>query len=336
MTDAIQDKIIEMMRDGAEGNPMSHFESVKRVTTPLEKKYMNAWGLRVMRKHVTPKNWELWMSESAIAVLRVLETEFSVMGLKFDYAAMPDKNDKGHWGFTVSLLKGRLTEEQEKLSKKMLVEQSKYREMSDPLRTLSSRLVDGLVRGKAVCTVDMCFDFDGVIHFHPEHTPNDVVAGEPVQGVMDKLKEYSKKYTIAVFSVRSAILEGRTAMERFIAHHGGQALASKIQYPDHKPIAHWYLDDRGIRIDGPDTFPSSEELEATAIPWCKREKSATLEPANDDYMDGVEDKFLLMDHTFLKRRKEEETAAAVMAEEVIDEGLPEEATPDVEDSCEDS
>ena len=296
MTDAIQEKIIEMMRGGAAENPLSHFESVKRVATPLEKKYMNAWELRVMRKHVTPTNWGLWMSEDAKAVLRVLETEFSVMGLKFDYAAMPDKNDKGHWGFTVSLLKGRLTEDQEKLSKKILVEQSKYREMSDPLHALSSRLVDGLVRGKAVCTVDMCFDFDGVIHIHPETTPNDVCAGEPVQGVMDTLKEYSKKYTIAVFSVRSVILEGRTAMERFIAYHGGMALAAKIQFPDHKPKCPWYFDDRAIRIDGPDTFPSSEELESDkyALPWYKR--------------------------------AEQDTVAAVMAEEVIDEGLPEEAS----------
>ena len=299
MTDPIHAKIQELMNDDAPNNQLYVFESVHRVATLNSKTHMNTWELRVPRKHVTPTNWGLWMHEAAIQTLTVLEADFAVMRLKFEYAAILDPDGKGCWGFKVSLMKQQLTREQEVMSKKIIAEQKRQAVLPsnsrrDPMQTITTRLVDGLVRGKEFCTVDMCFDFDGVIHIHPDTTPNDVVAGVPVEGVFDIMKAYSKKYTIAVLSVRSAILEGREAMKKFIAKHAGADFASKLQYPDHKPIAHWYFDDRAIRIDGPATFPSEEELENKYHP------------------------------TWYKRDGQQDTVAVVMAEEVIDEGLPEE------------
>ena len=129
-----------------------------------------------------------------------------------------------------------------------------------------------LISDSILCNTDMCFDFDGVIHIYDKTTLCDVCAGEPVEGVMEVLQTYAKRYTIAVFSVRSAFQEGRVSMEQFVAKHTTPEFAESLQYPDHKPKSHWYFDDKAIRIDGPGMFPSSEKLESDryVLPWYKR------------------------------------------------------------------
>lgn len=283
MYDAVAEKMFAIINAAGADNPLGRFVSVNRVDDVLDSKYMNAWDIRIDDEYVTQGNWDKWVSDAVIEMLTQVEDHFKVAGLKFDYMAMPDSSGTGHKGFTMSLLKGRLTMEQEQLSKKLIQQHAVQQEqaVSDPVHRVSRRLVDGLVRGKGdAIQVDMCFDFDGVIHIHNQTTASEVVAGVPVEGVMDMLAAYSTRYSIAVFSVRSAILEGRDAMQKFIAAYGGARLARKIQFPDHKPIAHWYFDDRAIRIDGPLSFPSLEELEETAIPWFKKDKQATPNPTH--------------------------------------------------------
>ena len=131
--------------------------------------------------------------------------------------------------------------------------------------------MNNIVSDSILCNTDMCFDFDGVIHIYDKTTPCDVCAGVPVEGVMKVLQTYAKRYTIAVFSVRSAFPEGRVVMQKFIAKHTTPEFAESLQYPDHKPKSRWYFDDRGIRIDGPTSFPSSIDLEQKYYPsWYKR------------------------------------------------------------------
>ena len=124
---------------------------------------------------------------------------------------------------------------------------------------------------KTLCNTDMCFDFDGVIHKHHEWMPCNICIGSPVPEIIAALQNYRRSYTIAIYSVRSAWSEGRQVMKEFIAQHTTPEFADSLEYPDHKPKSKWYFDDRAIRIDGPETLPTKEELESTAIPWHRKE-----------------------------------------------------------------
>lgn len=275
--DPIAAHILAMINGDDENDPINRLEMVTLEEAGFDRgKYLSRWKIRVGREQVQPNNWNQWMGATAQRIVADLQTRFEVLGLRFDWEAMPDRNGKGCWGYTVSLHKGRYTIEQEESYKK-LVEQQKHQR--DPIRTIATRLVDGLVAGKEFCTVDMCFDFDGVIHVHPTTTPNDVCEGVPVEGVMDMLQLYKQRYSIAVHSVRSCIMEGRDAMKAFIATHTTPEFAHRLQYPDHKPKARWYFDDKAIRIDGP-FFPSIKDLEGRfGETWYKRPKSERHIPA---------------------------------------------------------
>ena len=275
--DPVSAYILELINTDDPDDPMNRLEMVNLEGKAVNRReYINVWKIRVGREQVTPNNWNQWMGATAQKLVAALEAHFSVMGLKFDWEAMPDRNGKGCWGYTVALHKGRLTIEQEKLSREILEQQKNVR---NPVHTIATRLVDGLVAGKEFCTVDMCVDFDGVIHIHPVTTPHDVVAGVPVEGVMDMLQLYKQRYSIAIYSSRSAIMEGRDAMKQFIGTHATPAFAHKLQYPDHKPKARWYFDDQAIRIDGP-FFPSIKDLEERfGETWYKRPKGEKRIPA---------------------------------------------------------
>ena len=120
-----------------------------------------------------------------------------------------------------------------------------------------------------LCFVDVCFDFDGVICIHHETTPCIVVAGEPVVGVIETMQTYGETLTLAIHSVRSKFQQGREAMRGFIAEHSSPAFADAIQYPEHKPKATYYIDDRGIRYEG-EPLPDTTSLEQYAVPWHKK------------------------------------------------------------------
>ena len=123
-----------------------------------------------------------------------------------------------------------------------------------------------------LCNVDIALDFDGVIHIHDEWMPCNETNGEPVFGVLNMIIYYVQHgYSVAVFSVRSNWQEGRDTMRNFIAEHTNDAFADVLEYPDHKPKAKWYFDDRAIRVDSP-ILPTVQALEGLRMPWHRTHK----------------------------------------------------------------
>lgn len=118
--------------------------------------------------------------------------------------------------------------------------------------------------------VDICLDFDGVIHSYTSGWQGtDIIHDPPVHGAIETLHHYLNNFSLAVFSARSAQPGGIEAMKRFIDKHdsrqGNIRLINKIAFPDHKPAAQVYIDDRGYRFDG--TFPSPAKLRKLFTPW---------------------------------------------------------------------
>lgn len=128
----------------------------------------------------------------------------------------------------------------------------------------------GQFSDSTLCNVDVCLDFDGVLYMYPSNTDCNLCPGVAVDGAMEALLRYRERYTVAVFSVRSAFPEGREAMKAFIASQTSPEFADSLEYPDHKPKARWYIDDKGIRYHGI-CFPDFKVLEDLfGLPWYKK------------------------------------------------------------------
>lgn len=121
----------------------------------------------------------------------------------------------------------------------------------------------------------LAIDFDGVIHSYKTGWKHVAICEDPpVPGAMAALQEYVKKYTVCIFSSRSADLDGIEAMKRYIRLHlceefgdsVGMYTYSKLKFPMDKPPAHLSIDDRAYQFNG--TFPDIEYIEAFK-PWNK-------------------------------------------------------------------
>ncbi len=118
--------------------------------------------------------------------------------------------------------------------------------------------------------VDVCLDFDGVIHSYTSGWQgNAIIPDAPVNGAIEALHCCLNHFTVAVFSARSSEAGGIEAMKNFIDKHDTQKhnyrLIDKIAFPNYKPAANIYVDDRGYRFDG--TFPAPEILHGLFTTW---------------------------------------------------------------------
>jgi hypothetical protein len=112
----------------------------------------------------------------------------------------------------------------------------------------------------------IAIDFDGVIH---SYTSRWISATEipdpPVPDVFEVIAGYiNAGFQVYVFSCRNSTRPAIRAMRAWFIRHGGEALLRHIKFPERKPRALLYIDDRGFRFEG--VFPTPEEILAFR-PW---------------------------------------------------------------------
>jgi len=97
-------------------------------------------------------------------------------------------------------------------------------------------------------TLQICFDFDGVIHsFTSPWEGEDVISDKPIRGCKEALaifREMGAK--IYIHSVRCRTEAGRKAIENYMKLYN-------LPFDcvvEHKPVADFYIDDRGVPFTG--------------------------------------------------------------------------------------
>lgn len=118
-------------------------------------------------------------------------------------------------------------------------------------------------------TKTICLDFDGVIHSYT--TPWDhaaVIPDPPVDGAFAFIAQALEQgFAVAVFSTRSHHREGIGAMMDWMHDHGmPEDVLEQLNFPQAKPPAVIYIDDRGLCFTG--KFPSIEFID-NFRPWNK-------------------------------------------------------------------
>jgi len=110
-------------------------------------------------------------------------------------------------------------------------------------------------------------DFDGVVHqaITPWTTP-EVIPDPPVDYAFKAIEEYVQGgYRVSIHSGRSVKIEARRAMmEWFLKQGMSPQLLEHLDFPDHKPNADLYIDDKGFQFRG--TFPTVEYIDSYR-PW---------------------------------------------------------------------
>ena len=118
----------------------------------------------------------------------------------------------------------------------------------------------------------LVLDFDGVLHSYtsPYKGPWDV-PDDPVEGAFDFLRAAQEKFTVYIYSSRSAHASGIGAMKKWLIKHGwpvdDEGAPKGLHFPTAKPPAFLTIDDRAITFTG--TWPKMEELLAFK-PWNKQ------------------------------------------------------------------
>lgn len=98
----------------------------------------------------------------------------------------------------------------------------------------------------------ICVDFDGVLN--AGHAGE---LGEPVPGAREFLAELVEVADVAICSARGNTRIAQGNIRWWLREHCPEA-AERVHFPDGKPAAHAYLDDRAVRFEG--TFPDVQEL----------------------------------------------------------------------------
>ena len=121
----------------------------------------------------------------------------------------------------------------------------------------------------------ICLDFDGVVHMYTSlWTATNEVNDGPVPEAFEFIAEAIEDgWEIAIHSCRSELATGREAMRVWTHKYmvqelgaGAHNLMMHISFPEHKPHADVYIDDRGLGFDG--TFPNLDEIKEFK-PWNK-------------------------------------------------------------------
>jgi len=127
-------------------------------------------------------------------------------------------------------------------------------------------------------------DFDGVLHAYTSgYQGINIIPDGPVPGAMAWLREAVEEFHVHVYSARSRAQGGRDAMKKalldwLIAEHGevvGRIVHALIHFPQYKPSALVFLDDRAVTFTG--VFPPPSELRAFKT-WQQPTDSETKTP----------------------------------------------------------
>lgn len=124
----------------------------------------------------------------------------------------------------------------------------------------------------------IAIDFDGVLHSYVSPwVAEDVIPDPPVEGAIDWLNEIAQEFDVVVFTTRGRTPEGRVAVQEWLVAHGIDRVLFEnptrrpygpIRVTAEKPPALIYLDDRGWRFEGPESFPTADAIHR-ARPWNK-------------------------------------------------------------------
>lgn len=122
----------------------------------------------------------------------------------------------------------------------------------------------------------ICLDFDGVLHSYTSGWQGaDVIPDGPVDGASEFVKLLiARGFQVAVFSARSHQTGGLSAMATWWRKHGFPPMGNynsrpDVFFPDTKPAALLYVDDRGFRFEG-DFVPVLEMIGTKMLPWNKK------------------------------------------------------------------
>jgi len=89
---------------------------------------------------------------------------------------------------------------------------------------------------------DVCYDFDGVLHFFRDGWTGEIPLGEPMKDARWAIDMLIKKNKKVIIQTTRKIVPTK----RWLKKHG----FPKIKVTNKKPIATRYVDDRGIRFEG--------------------------------------------------------------------------------------
>jgi hypothetical protein len=121
-------------------------------------------------------------------------------------------------------------------------------------------------------------DFDGVLHSYttPWVNPH-VIPDPPVDGAILWLWETIQDFDVVILSTRCKSFRGRAAMRRWLRDHSGLLYVESpdghrgiedVQFAKAKPPALIYIDDRGYRFTGPQSWPTVRQIHRWR-PWNK-------------------------------------------------------------------
>lgn len=119
----------------------------------------------------------------------------------------------------------------------------------------------------------ICLDFDGVIHSYVQPWIDaTTIPDPPVYGAFEFIQRcIADGYTVAIHSSRSHQLGGTAAMKAWFIEHGfDQETLKLMQFPQEKPPAILYIDDRGFCFTG--TWPTAHFIE-TFRPWNRSDEN---------------------------------------------------------------
>ena len=102
-------------------------------------------------------------------------------------------------------------------------------------------------------THQIAIDFDGVIHKNSKGFYDGTVYDEPIEGVVEAIKELSKKYEIVIFTAKAKpdrpLVNNKTGAEliwNWLEKYNIQQYIKKVT--SEKPRAVFYIDDKGIQF----------------------------------------------------------------------------------------
>lgn len=151
----------------------------------------------------------------------------------------------------------------------------------------------------------ICLDFDGVMHSYSSGWKGARnIPDPPVPGALEWLCKALARFDVAIYSSRSHQFGGRRAMKRWLRRHLASWVAGlgtdawcdicdtvqcwplegslaedadwlawsvvrRVQWPNHKPSAHYSIDDRGAQFSGDWDAFKLDTIEAFR-PWNRR------------------------------------------------------------------
>lgn len=106
----------------------------------------------------------------------------------------------------------------------------------------------------------IAIDFDGVIHQYSKGWQNGEIYDPPMEGALDAVKKLASNNKLVIFSTRANEWHNQLEMAAWLTEHGFMDYIEKVT--SNKPIAHIYIDDRGLRFhDWSNTMDTLTEMD---------------------------------------------------------------------------